>query len=109
MTKTEKFLLKRLAESHAFVYDLRKLAEQREDIVYLRKTKGIEQVIKLYQKKYPRLYIRYLNRASAVATNGKKQKDEGRKEEKKKIRPRKRIQAAKKEVKETKKEEKKSE
>lgn len=90
MNKNERLLLKHLAETHAFIYDLRQLAISRVDAVYIRKTSGIEETIDTYKSKYPRVYTRFFKQAVKKASedvNGKKTNMEGRKESKKEEAP----------------------
>lgn len=90
MNKTERALLKRLAETHAFIYDLRQVAISRVDPVYIRKTSGIDETIATFRVKYPRVYIRYFKQAIKKADgDGQKKNNEGREESKKAPRPQK--------------------
>jgi hypothetical protein len=95
MTKEERLLLKHLAETHAFIQDLRILAIARVDPIYIKKTSGIEETIEAYKKKYPGVYIRYFKGATKRANNnndniiknGQTKKSSGRKKEKRKEKP----------------------
>lgn len=87
MNKTERSLLKRLAETHAFIYDLRQIAIARVDPLYIRKTSGIDETIDAFKAKYPRVYIRYFKQAVKKATNDGQKKDSKGREEGKKTAP----------------------
>lgn len=59
----EKWLLKKLAQAHAFIEDVRRVAIARGDSVYIRKTSGIEPSIQSMRSKFPKTYQLFLTKA----------------------------------------------
>ena len=95
MTESEKVLLRIAAESLAFVNDLRQLAISRGDVVYIRKTQGVEEKIAKMRASYPRTFQRYFKAAirraqkAQVVKDGQREPTENRQEKKAEVDPKK--------------------
>jgi len=64
MTKEERELVRRLAESYAFIADLRQVAINRGDTVYVQKTQGINSSVQTLRERYPKVFQRYFQAAT---------------------------------------------
>jgi hypothetical protein len=65
---TERKLLKKLAAAYAFIDSLRKVAIERVDALYIKKTMGIEEAINVAEKEYPKLFKKYFKKAQSKGT-----------------------------------------
>lgn len=74
MTKNERSLLKKLAQSLRFIKDVRQLAIDRADATLIKKTAGIDDSIELLSKQYPRVFKRYYNNVAKKVSKSNSRK-----------------------------------